>query len=124
MPRFALLEHHWDGVHWDLLLDVGDTLRTWAIDVPIVPGRVLPARALGDHRRVYLDYEGAISGDRGWVRRVDQGGYEPRIWTPERVRVVFSGVQLVGMAELRRVGEEAVPAGSTLGWTFLLGNLD
>ena len=38
MPRFVLLEHHWDGVHWDLMLDVGAVLRTWAIDAPIVPG--------------------------------------------------------------------------------------
>jgi len=57
MPRFALLEYHWDGVHWDLLLDVGEALRTWAIDTPIVAGVTLPVRALGDHRRVYLDYE-------------------------------------------------------------------
>jgi hypothetical protein len=122
MPRFALLEHRWDGVHWDLLLDVGDALRTWAIDAPIAVGLTLPARALGDHRRVYLDYEGAIAGDRGRVRRVDQGVYDPLVWTPELVRVVLSGVQLVGLAELRRVG--AGPAGETLAWTFRLGNLD
>jgi hypothetical protein len=122
MPRFALLEHHWDGVHWDLLLDIGDALRTWAIDAPIAAGMTLPARALGDHRRVYLEYEGTIAGDRGWVRRVDQGVYEPLIWTPERVRVALSGAQLVGVAELRRVG--AGPAGATRAWTFRLGNLD
>lgn len=122
MPRFALLEHHWDGLHWDLLLDAGEALRTWAIDAPIVPDRTLPARALGDHRRVYLEYEGAIDGDRGWVRRVDQGVYEPLVWTPERVRVVLSGAQLVGLAELRSVGECA--SGPTLAWTFRLGNFD
>ena len=122
MPRFALLEHHWRGVHWDLLLDVGDALRTWAIDAPIATGLTLPARALGDHRRVYLDYEGAIAGDRGWVRRVDRGEYEPLVWTPECVRVEFSGSQLVGLAELRRVG--AGLGGETLAWTFRLGNLD
>ena len=122
MPRFALLEHHWDGVHWDLLLEVGEVLRTWAIDAPIVEGVTLPARALGDHRRVYLDYEGAIAGDRGWVRRVDQGVYEARTWTAEWVRVELSGAQLVGLAELRRVGTG--PVGPTRAWTFRLGNLD
>jgi hypothetical protein len=122
MRRFALLEHHWDGVHWDLLLDADDALRTWAIDAPIEHGRTLPARALGDHRRVYLDYEGPIGGDRGWVRRVDRGLYEPRVWTPDRVVVALSGAQLVGVAELRRVGTG--PAGPNLAWTFRLGNLD
>ena len=46
MPRFVLLEHVWNGVHWDLMLEHGDVLRTWAIDSPIVAGIDLPARAL------------------------------------------------------------------------------
>jgi DNA polymerase Ligase (LigD) len=124
MPRFALLEHHRDGVHWDLLLEVGEVLRTWAIDEAIVAGRTLPARALADHRRVYLEYEGPIPGGRGWVRRVDGGTYEPRAWTPDRVEVVLSGGQLVGRAELFRMGEGEGRAGETRAWTFRLGNLD
>jgi hypothetical protein len=104
-----------------LMLDVGEALRTWAIDAPIAPDADLPARALDDHRRVYLDYEGVISGGRGWVRRCDQGLYEPLIWTPDRVRVTLAGAQLVGTAELRRVGER--PDGPTRAWTFRLGNM-
>ena len=61
MPRFVLLEHLWDGVHWDLMLERGEVLRTWAIDAPVVAGEDLPARALPDHRRIYLDYQGAIN---------------------------------------------------------------
>jgi hypothetical protein len=122
MPRFALLEHHWNGVHWDLLLETGEVLRTWAIDAPVVAGVTLPARALGDHRRIYLEYEGAIGGDRGWVRRIDTGSYESRVWTPELVRVVLRGTQLVGVAELRRIGTG--PAEVAGAWTFRLGNLD
>src|SRR5262249_5609576 len=68
MPRFVLLEHTWNGVHWDLMLERDGVLRTWAIDAPVVSGRDLPARSLGDHRLVYLDYEGEISGGRGRVR--------------------------------------------------------
>jgi hypothetical protein len=130
MPRFVLLEHHWNGVHWDLMLEAGDVLRTWAIDAPIVPDVTVPARALGDHRRVYLEYEGAISGDRGWVRRVDSGVYEPRIWTAERVEAVLKGAQLVGLVALWSVGA-GVPgpvrdreAESARAWNFRLGNLD
>ncbi len=91
MRRFVVLEHRWDGVHWDLMFEDGDVLRTWAIDVPIAAGVELPARALGDHRRIYLDYEGEISGGRGSVRRFDRGFYEPLLWTPERVRVEPGG---------------------------------
>jgi hypothetical protein len=130
MPRFVLLEHHWNGVHWDLMLEAGDALRTWAIDAPIVPGVALPARALGDHRRLYLDYEGPVSGNRGWVRRVDSGVYEPQCWTADRVEAVFTGDQLVGRVELSRIGAgdpepEPAPGGeSARAWTFRLGNLD
>ncbi len=73
MPRFVLLEHKWNGVHWDFMLEAGEVLRTWAIDAPLVAGRDLPARALDDHRKVYLEYQGEISGNRGSVRRVDAG---------------------------------------------------
>ena len=44
--RFAVLEHSWGGVHWDFLVEDGETLRTWAVDAPIVAGVDLPARAL------------------------------------------------------------------------------
>jgi hypothetical protein len=120
--RFVVLEHVWNGVHWDLMLDTGQALRTWAIDEPIVAGRKLPARMLGDHRRDYLDYEGEISGNRGRVRRVDHGTYEVLVWTVDRVVVRLAGVQLVGTAELRGAGPEG--AIETPGaWILCFGNL-
>ena len=47
MLRFVLLEHNWNGVHWDFMLEVGEALRTWAIDAPIVSGRDLPGPCAG-----------------------------------------------------------------------------
>lgn len=35
----------------------------------------LPAQRLPDHRRLYLDYEGAVSGNRGHVSRLARGTY-------------------------------------------------
>jgi hypothetical protein len=121
MPRFVLLEHHCDGIHWDFMLEDGAALRTWAIDTPVVAGQDLPARALPHHRRIYLDYEGDISGDRGRVRRIDEGTYRARLWSAVRVRVILEGTQLVGEVELRQVGEKSDGASS---WLFRLGNLD
>ena len=63
--RFVVLEHDWNGVHWDFMLEAGDDLRTWAMNAPPAPGQDLPARALADHRLAYLTYEGPVSGDRG-----------------------------------------------------------
>jgi hypothetical protein len=121
MPRFVLLEHAWNGVHWDFMLEYADTLRAWAIDEPIVAGRDLPARALPDHRRFYLDYEGEISSNRGQVRRLDTGTYRVLEWSSGHVRVELAGSQLVGEVELRESGLES---GSTACWIFRMGNLD
>ena len=38
-------------------------------------GRGFPAEALPDHRLIYLEYEGPISGDRGTVVAWDRGEY-------------------------------------------------
>ena len=130
MPRFVLLEHRWNGVHWDFMLEIapGGMLRTWAIDAEIVAGRSLPARALGDHRSEYLDYEGEVSGGRGAVRRIDRGEYTVEIWTPERVRARLAGGQLAGLVELRAIGTGGSGVGpsetSSCSWTFRLGNFD
>jgi hypothetical protein len=121
MPRFVLLEHLWNGVHWDFMLERGEILRTWAIDAPVVSGRDLPARALGDHRRIYLEYEGEISGGRGQVRRLDSGTYQAVVWSAERVQIEVAGAQLAGEVELRLVGGESLGASR---WIFRMGNLD
>jgi len=102
MPRFALLEHRRDVVHWDLMLERGPTLRTWALDALPADGCEQPARALPDHRLIYLDFEGEISGGRGSVRRVDGGEYVAEEWGDDLIRVRLGGAQLVGGLELRR----------------------
>jgi hypothetical protein len=122
VPRFVVLEHTWRGVHWDLMLESGETLRTWAIDAPIVTETTLPARILPDHRLAYLEYEGPISWDRGTVRRLDRGTYEARIWTPKRVVVVLAGERFIGEAEVlaQDSGGSAGPLGA---WSFRLGKV-
>ena len=116
--RFVVLEHQHEGVHWDVMIEDGTALRTWAVDAPIIPDVDLPARELPAHRRIYLDYEGAISGGRGTVRRWDCGACVVREWGEARVVVEASGVQLVGRVELRRAG--TVPARD---WLFRFGKL-
>jgi hypothetical protein len=122
MPRYVVLEHRWDGVHWDFMLEADGRLRTWAIDAPIVPGADLPARALADHRLAYLDWEGPVSGGRGTVSRTDRGTYTARVWTATRVEVELAGGQLVGAVGLWT--EEVGGPGASAGWVFRLGKVD
>jgi hypothetical protein len=119
VPRFVILEHDWNGIHWDFMLEAGGSLRTWAIGEPIVRGTLLPARALPDHRVAYLDYEGPVSGGRGNVRAIARGTYEVLAWAPDRVAVRLAGTDFGGEVELRRVDSGGIDAG----WTFLLGNV-
>jgi hypothetical protein len=116
--RFAILEHDWNGVHWDFLVEDGPSLRSWAIDSPIVEGVDLPARSLPTHRAIYLEYEGEVSGGRGTVRRWDWGTCEVVEWSEERVKLTVRGGQLVGSVEVWRVEEEGRPC-----WRFRLGKL-
>jgi DNA polymerase Ligase (LigD) len=119
--RFVVLEHEWNGIHWDFMIEDKGRLRTWAIDAPLISAVELPARALPDHRLDYLTYEGPISGGRGRVRRVDGGTFHELEWGPHRVRGTLAGGQLVGEVVVYCV-DSASPCSSP--WKFRLGKVD
>ncbi len=108
MPRFALLRHDSPrGRHWDLLLEAGAVLRTWELTDCPRPGKEILCRALADHRLLYLDYEGSISGGRGSVVREDRGTYEPTHTSPAELVIELRGRLLVGQLTLQRLEEES-----------------
>lgn len=133
---FVVLQHEWNGVHWDLMLDRGEGLSTWAVDEPIRPDRDLPARQLPVHRRFYLRYEGEVSGGRGVVHRWDQGVYRELLWTDDRVEIEIRGDHLEGTLLLERgvVSASSASAGltdstggsssSTIPWRLRLRSVD
>lgn len=112
MPRFVILEHQFQGEHWDFMLESGDALRTWRLEQPPERGRLITAIPLADHRRAYLDYEGEISGGRGRVSRWDQGEFEWLVDKPRLVEVRLVGRRANGRAYLR--------CGESGDWTFQL----
>jgi hypothetical protein len=110
MPRFVILEHDHPFLHWDLMLEPGNVLRTWRLAAAPAPGQCVAAEALGDHRRAYLDYEGPVSGNRGQVQRWDSGTYDgdlPEIFTAgQAVELRLHGQRLRGLALLLREDSE------------------
>jgi hypothetical protein len=100
MPRFVVLTHDWPFLHWDLMLEDGEILRTWRLSQPPDTQGAVDAEALPDHRLAYLDYEGPVSGDRGTVLRWDQGTYELLDRTESRVVIRFAGRKLIGIAAI------------------------
>jgi hypothetical protein len=112
MPRYVVLEHDHPHRHWDLMLEAGEVLRTWRLSEPPRAGAAVPAEPSFDHRPLYLDYEGPISGGRGCVVRWDAGTFTAEGETAGRLVVRLDGERLRGTGVLAR--------GDTGGWTFSL----
>lgn len=78
------------GSHWDLLLELDNgELLTWQIasfpDLKsLTQSLEIPAKRLKNHRLIYLDYEGPISGNRGSVQRLASGVYKA-VFAPSSV---------------------------------------
>ena len=115
MPRFAILEHTApSGLHWDLLLQWAATLKTWALPEVPRPGKEMICDALPDHRPIYLEYEGPVSGDRGNVTRWDAGTYRVCRQSAGQWIVELAGEKLQGRAVLQRLTDESER------WLFML----
>jgi hypothetical protein len=102
MPRFVILRHETpQGVHFDLMLEVGNVLKTWSLPEPPQPGTEIECQSLADHRLAYLDYEGPISGGRGSVTRWDYGEYAVERQNDAEWTLRLRGAQFTGTIFLR-----------------------
>jgi hypothetical protein len=107
VPRFVILEHDHPTLHWDLMLEDEDALRTWRLaEIPQL-NRETAAIYLARHRLMYLDYEGPVSGNRGTVSRWDAGTFT---WKQDDADCLVTDLQgglVTGVAMLKRIkGDE------------------
>ena len=107
MPRFVVLYHQTPSEssrdsHWDLMLEDGPCLRTWAVAVAPEHADGTSIDSLPDHRLAYLDYEGPISQERGHVTRWDRGTHRVVEETGDLLVVDFTGEKLNGRVRLCR----------------------
>lgn len=109
MLRFVVLDHDWPHPHRDLLLERGGILKAWRLPAAFDLTSPVPAEPNFDHRLVYLDYEGPVSGGRGEVRCWDAGELVWEEYTEQEIRVRLNGVHLCGRFRLMNVGN---------GWVF------
>jgi hypothetical protein len=110
MPRYVILHHETPAgypraTHFDLMLERGGVLRTWALDSLPIAGSAAAAEHLPDHRLAYLDFEGQIAGQRGSVTRVDAGEYHITEESPDRFVVQMRGAKLQGALTLEKVDD-------------------
>jgi hypothetical protein len=120
---FVIQKHHESRVfHWDLMLHRpvpssgpdDRVLATWQIAVEPVPENLnspIAAKAIQDHRLIYLTFEGLISQNRGYCEIVDRGQYELFVCTENLWRFRLMGRRLTGTFELKKNSEDD-------GWTL------
>jgi len=73
---FVIQEHTSPcGIHWDLMLQFQDVLRTWRLSVPPqqIQNEPIPAEKIADHPLRFLSYEGPVQNHIGSVKIVDGG---------------------------------------------------
>lgn len=107
MSRFAILEHDHPQLHWDLMLEASSVLRTWRLAAPPCPGEEVAAVAVFDHRLLYLDYEGPISGGRGRVVRWDGGVFTGQVQSESPILVQLQGERIRGVLRLEHIEGDA-----------------
>jgi len=100
--HFAILTHDHPFLHWDLLLEAGPMCRTWRLQTSPEHDGLIFAEAIPDHRLLYLDYEGPVSGDRGSVSRWDGGHLVWLTATESNVEILVCGTRWQGRVSLRR----------------------
>lgn len=74
-------------VHFDFMVERGEKLATWRLEAPL--GGAVSGERSFDHRALYLEYEGEISGGRGFVAIVERGELEDLEGDPEAERYSF-----------------------------------
>ena len=97
--RFVVQKHASSGdVHWDFMLEYGNNLQTYRLDIDpsLIAAEPVKAEKIFDHRLEYLTYEGPISGGRGTVRISDRGTFTIVRQDPRRIELSLAGRVLKG----------------------------
>ena len=98
--KFVIHHHVTLPEHYDLMLEVEETLHTWQITPDnlenLISGRRIEVLKIQDHRKKYLEYEGPVSCDRGHVSLFDSGEYCLMNKKKNKTEYFFSGEKLTG----------------------------
>jgi DNA ligase D-like protein (predicted 3'-phosphoesterase) len=111
MCRFVVQLHDATTLHYDLRLQVGEVLRSWAVPKgpSLDPGVRRLAVPVEDHSLEAGEFEGVHEGSRGTGAVIiwDEGTAEIERDEPAQVSFVLHGHKLAGRFSLLRTGERS-----------------
>jgi len=104
---YVVQEHHAKRLHYDLRLERGGVLKSWAVPkgIPEEVGEKRLAIQVEDHPLEYGNFEGTIpEGEYGAgnVRIWDRGTYDTIVWSDEMIELVIAGERIRGRYVLTR----------------------
>jgi bifunctional non-homologous end joining protein LigD len=109
MSRFVIQLHDATTLHFDLRLQFGDVLRSWAVPKgpSLDPGVRRLAVPVEDHALSAGDFEGVHAGSRGSGAVIiwDEGAADIVRDEPDHLSFVLHGHKLAGRFSLIRTGE-------------------
>lgn len=97
--QFVVQQHTTpEGIHWDLMLEMDETLWTWRLNVPPVEikNKPIPAERIHDHQKRFLTYEGPVQNNTGHVQIADRGLFQIIEQTENMLMFLSQGVILKG----------------------------
>jgi DNA ligase D-like protein (predicted ligase)/DNA ligase D-like protein (predicted 3'-phosphoesterase) len=111
---FVVQEHHARALHYDLRLERGGVLKSWAVPkgIPESSGERRLAVQTEDHPYDYAGFAGVIPKGQygaGTVKIWDKGTYEPKLWEDDKIEFTLNGQTLKGryvLVRLKRAKED------------------
>ena len=111
---FVIQEHHARRLHYDLRLENGGVLKSWAVPkgIPKDSDQKRLAVETEDHPLDYADFEGTIPKGQygaGTVTIWDKGVYELKAWNDKMIEFTLKGQKLRGryvLVRLKKAGEK------------------
>ena len=111
---FVVQEHHARRLHYDLRLERGGVLKSFAVPkgIPETPMKRVLAVETEDHPFEYANFEGSIPKGQygaGTVKIWDKGHYETKFWDENKIEFTLHGQKLEGryiLIRLKKAGDK------------------
>jgi hypothetical protein len=92
--KFVIHKHTREGqVHWDLMIEWGDKLKTWRLDNPPekLSSQKTKATPIFDHDKKFLTYQGPVNNGKGTIEIIDKGNCIIESPDEKELKIYFQG---------------------------------